>query len=269
MTYPIIGIIAVTTPGAAICAQQLVEASSNLGLGSHHPEYLIHARPTQEYIDAVNSQDWDAVSILVLDSVKKLSSLGARLFIMPSNTPHYAWALIQEKINVLNLTLDQPIKFLNLSSVTIDECLKKNYNSVLLLGTRQIMLGDLYKKEFAFNGVECYVPTEQNVSFIDNYIKSQLVKNEIDPQKNQQLNSIIHSMYLLNKFDAIILGCTELPMILKGTFSSEGNFIPLIDTTFILAESVIKTAINNNYYSDEKKLWNAMYKNKTASLALE
>lgn len=252
MTYPIIGIIAVTTPGAAICAQQLIEASANFGLGSYHPEYLIHARPTQQYIDAVNNQDWDAVSILVLESVKKLSGLGARLFIMPSNTPHYAWPLIQEKVNELNLTLDQPIKFLNLISVTIEECLKKNCTSVLLLGTRQTMQGDLYKKEFAFHEVKCYVPSEQNISFIDHYIKNQLVKNETDPQKNQQLNSIIHSMYLSNKFDAIILGCTELPMILKGSFSIQGNFIPLIDTTFILAEAVIKSAINNSFSLDEK-----------------
>lgn len=248
MSYPILGIIAITTPGATICAQHLVQAASQYGLATAHPEYFIHARPTADFIQAINQEDWSKVAALVMDSVRKLSSIGARLFIMPSNTPHYAWPYIEKQMTELNMKQTQPIIFLNLITVTINLCLKKAYKSVLLLGTAQTMQGDLYKAEFKNNGITCYIPAEQEILFLDNYIKTTLVKNITDDIQTDHIIKLINDLYSKHKFDAIILGCTELPMILTTEILAKhadwNNTIDLVDTTYLLAANALEKAIS-------------------------
>ena len=247
MPYPILGIIAITTPGAAICAQHLVQAASQYGLGTAHPEYIIHARPTADFISAVNQEDWHGVATLVMDSVVKLSSIGARLFIMPSNTPHYAWPYIEKQLTELNAKQAQPIIFLNLITVTVNLCQKKHYSSVLLLGTAQTMRGDLYKKQFEDNFIACYVPSEEDITFLDKYIKTSLVKNITDDVQTNRVIELINNLYSSYKFDAVILGCTELPMILTTELLAKradwNNAIELVDTTYILGENALENAI--------------------------
>ncbi len=245
--YPLIGIIAVTTPGAAIFAQRFVEEASQHGLGAAHPEYFIHAKSTAEYINLVNSEDWHGVTRLVMDSVTKLSSLGARLFVMPSNTPHYAWQYIELELEEYNHQRKKPIIFLNLIKTTVAECKNKHQNAVLLLGTAQTMNGDLYKRELEENGIKTYVPNQDDIAFLDGYIKNHLVKNELNELYTKRVFEIIDALYAINQFDAIILGCTELPMILGGELftlpNKKNTSIKLIDTTAILANKVLEKAI--------------------------
>lgn len=253
MSHPVIGIIAVTTPGAAICAQHLITESATYGLGSAHPEYFIHARPTSDYIAAVNNQDWSLVAEYVIDSVNKLATIGANLFIMPSNTPHIAWNIIEDQLNALNKLRDTKLHFINLITATIDQCIKEHCASVLLLGTAQTMRGDLYKEQCKSKEIICYIPEESEIDFIDSYIKNGLVKNETLPEKTEELIHIINKAYKRAPFDAVILGCTELPMIFSEEFTSQYPYwnskLKIIDTTAVLAKIAVREAIR---LSDEQ-----------------
>lgn len=247
MSMPTIGIIAITTPGSVIFAQHLVQAASKLGLGTAHPEYFIHARPTIDYINTVNQENWSRVAELIMDSVIKLSSLGARLFIMPSNTPHYAWNYIENQLDELNANRNKPLIFLNLITETLNFCKETHYKSVLLLGTAQTMRSNLYKQQFEDNDITCHLPTDEEIIFLDNYIKTSLVKNITDDVQTNKVIELINAMHFKYKFDAIILGCTEFPMILNNELLSKrqdwDNNIQLVDTTYILAESAMKKAL--------------------------
>lgn len=247
MPNPAIGIIAITTPGATICAQHLVQVAAQKGLGTNHPEYLLYARPTQEYLTAIMQEDWDSISQLVIDAVKKLAGLNARLFIMPSNTPHYAWSLINEKVNRFNDNLAEPIVFLNLITATVEYCLKNNYKKVLLLGTTLTMQGGLYKRQLEAAGISIGIPQSDDITFIHEYIRQHLVKNEIITEKTNQLLDIINKLQKKENFDAVILGCTELPMILTNDSVSHypdwDRKLKLVDTTYVLAERAVEMAM--------------------------
>lgn len=224
-----IGIIAITTPGATMCAEHLVKIAALNGQGANHPEYYIHARPTSQYINAINQEDWQTISNLVIDSVKELAKLGVTLFIMPSNTPHMAWDYIEKSLSEINKDRSDPIHFINLIDATVQHCIEQNYKSVLLLGTAQTMRGTLYQDKFNKLNISCYTPDEEDINFIDKYIKDKLIKNMTDEEDTNKLIEIIDKNHKQYQFDAVILGCTELPMILKE------YSLPLIDTTYLLA----------------------------------
>jgi aspartate racemase len=246
MQHPIIGIIAATTPGAAICVQHLVQIAAQKGLGNNHPEYFIHDRPTQDYLDLNIQEDWEGTATLILDSVYKLEKLGANLFIMPSNTPHYAWPMIEAGVNKLNENLKQPVIFINLITTTVEYCLKNKYEKVLLLGTSYTMRGDLYKKPLASNNISCIIPNESDIDFIEDYIKDHLIKNEVNEQKTEKVIAIINDIQKTENCDAIILGCTELPMILTNevVLNHWNKKLHLVDTTYILAEKAMDVVID-------------------------
>ena len=109
-----IGIVDVSTVGATIC--QLAIAQGNGASYGDHPEFSVNSLPFKRYHAAFKKKDWRGVAAIILESITNLKKAGADFAIIPANTPHFAFNMIEKK---------SPVPLLNLVSIATEECAKK------------------------------------------------------------------------------------------------------------------------------------------------
>lgn len=218
-----IGIVDVTTAGAAMCANAVVRHSADYFAPGVHPEFTLHSLSFHRYRDAVRGGDWDAMVALVVESVTKLHATGADFVIIPSNTPHYA---------IEGAQLASPLPILSLLEVVSEEARAREYRRVLVLGTVATMRGGLYTGPLKERGMEAVFPDQEAQGRIDRLIR-------LDPAEvtsgSPALQSVL-SDCRSRGCDAAILGSTELSWLVH-----EGALgIPVLDTMDLLARAAVR-----------------------------
>ena len=217
-----IGIIDVTTVGSTICQRRLSQLGGETG---EHPEFVVHSLPFAQYRQALNNQDWDAISKLILYSANKLHQLDVDFIIIPSNTPHYAYQ---------QFACHSPVPILNLIKITAQVCQAKRLNKVAILGTQPTMTEGLYTQALQTQGIELVVPDEPMLSDVHHLIIHEIVPDKINESTRQHVLQQIQQL----SCDGVILGCTELPEV----FNTAELGKVAIDTTRLLAEISFRIA---------------------------
>jgi aspartate racemase len=116
---------------------------------------------------------------------------------------------------------------------------KRGFKNLGLLGKRFTMESDFFKKPFIENEMAIVVPGKEDQELIHHRLFSEIELGIIKGSTREELLSIVKKMIDKHLIDALILGCTELPLILtKGEFD-----IPFLNTTAIHAESIVKYCI--------------------------
>lgn len=220
-----IGIVDVTTVGACICANEIVMQSSRIGLKNNHPEFTLHALPFERYKEIVLNRQWDKVAECVLESIAKLKKIGADFIIIPANTIHYAI----EKIISLS-----PLPVLNLVEVTVNECVRRKFKKVAILGTQLTMEEGLYNNKLCEKNITPIIPDIYLREKIQHLIFNEILAGNINPVSVSSIAEEIKKM----SCDAVILGCTELPEV----YSEDSLKISAIDTTRLLAHAALSYA---------------------------
>lgn len=224
-----IGIVGITTVGACICANEIVAIAARQDPqdSGAHPEYTLNAFSFEKYKDCVRQKDWSKLAEIILESIDKLKSTGAEFIIIPSNTPHYEIQKIKDR---------SPLPVLNLIEITADECVRKNFKKVAILGTKSTMQDGLYHHELRLRGIELIIPEESLCNYIDDLIMNEIIPSKINIRTVQNVSREIKKL----KCDGIILGCTELPEV----YNQENLGMPVIDTTRLLAQKAFEMATN-------------------------
>lgn len=171
--------------------------------------------------------DWDSLDKLMADSAKKLEQAGADLIVLCTNTMHLCTPKIVEAIS---------IPFLHIAEATGEEITKKNIKKVALLGTKFTMEKDFYK-EVLLNtfGIEVIIPNEDQRNEVHRIIYKELVQGEIKEKSRETYKNIIEDLAQKGA-EGVILGCTEIPLLIKQSDVS----IPVFDTTTIHAEKAVE-----------------------------
>lgn len=174
--------------------------------------------------------DWDSLDQLMADSAKKLEQAGADLVVLCTNTMHLCTPKIVEAISV---------PFLHIAEATGEEITKKNIKKVALLGTKFTMEKDFYKEVLssAF-GIEVIIPNEDQRNEVHRIIYKELVQGEIKEDSREIYINIIEDLAKKGA-EGVILGCTEIPLLIKQSDAS----IPVFDTTSIHAEKAVEWAL--------------------------
>ena len=174
--------------------------------------------------------DWDSLDQLMADSAKKLEQAGADLVVLCTNTMHLCTHKIAEAISV---------PFLHIAEATGEEITKKNIKKVALLGTKFTMEKDFYKEVLssAF-GIEVIIPNEDQRNEVHRIIYKELVQGEIKEDSREIYKNIIEDLAKKGA-EGVILGCTEIPLLIKQSDVS----IPVFDTTSIHAEKAVEWAL--------------------------
>jgi aspartate racemase len=227
-----IGIVGVSAPGAALCFETICCEAPAL-LGPHaHPEVSLHATSFAEHVRLLEAGDWPGMGKLLLESARKLASIGARFVICPDNTAHQA----------LEYAADSPIPWLHIAQVVEREAARQGYQRLAILGTRYLMEGPVYADALAASGVSWCIPPESDRQRINQLIFEELVLGRVSEQARAELGRIIRELRRSESCDAVVLGCTELPLLV----TPESCELPLLDSTRLLARAALQRSLGSD-----------------------
>lgn len=199
-------------------------------LGEHnHPEISMHTPPFAAYVRHLQAGDWPAVAELMIESAQKLASVGADFLVCPDNTIHHALPLLEAR---------SPLPWLHIAGEVARQAAARGHQKVGLTGTRWLVESEVYPKKLAERGIAFLRPGPDDRQAIDRIIMQQLVYGIFKPEAISCFQSVI-SGFKDAGCDAVVLGCTEIPLIIN-----DGNSpLPVLDSTRILARAALGHAI--------------------------
>ena len=172
------------------------------------------------------------VTDYLLSEISKLHQAGADFAAMASNTPHIVFNALQ---------LRSPIPLISIVEVAYEAAKITNLKKVGILGTRFTMQGKAYPTVFSKTLITVVAPNLNEQEFVHNKYMSELVKGILLPQTRVDLLTLINTMIERDKIDGVILGGTELPLILT---ESSHRGIPLLDTTKLHVQRIVQTILS-------------------------
>lgn len=226
-----IGIIGGIGPESTVDYYKLIinffnENGADLG----YPEIIIYSANLADLMKILEAKDWEGLTDWLLEKVVSLHKAGAEFAVIGSNTPH----IVFDKVNSKS-----PIPMLSIIEETRKRAQKIGSKKLGLLGTKFTMESDFFKKPFGDNEMAVVVPDKEDQELIHHRLFSEIELGIIKDSTRGELLSIVKKMIDRHSIDALILGCTELPLILnRGEFG-----IPFLNTTSIHAESIINFCI--------------------------
>lgn len=224
-----IGIVACSAEGAALCYRTICIEGAAL-CGPHgHPEVSMHTHPLAAYMDCIYRGDWAGVGDLMRSSADKLARIGADFLICPDNTIHQAMPFVRPR---------SPLPWLHIAEVVASEAGARGFRRVGLTGTRWLVESDVYPEALAATGIEVARPTSEERDAIDRIIFDELVYGVFRPESIDRFTQAIRRMQG-DGCDAVILGCTEIPLIISDANSP----LPTLDSTRLLARAALRRAV--------------------------
>jgi aspartate racemase len=227
-----IGIVACSYEGAALCYKTICNEGSRY-LGEHaHPEISLHNHPLSEYMKYISEGDWEGVADLMLSSSEKLFKTGADFLITPDNTIHQAFSFITKR---------SPLPWLHIGKEVAKVAEENNYRKSGILGTRFLMEGPVYPEILEGRKIGHCIPDAEKRAKINEIIFNELVYGIINEGSRKYFLDIIDDLRS-EGCDSVVLGCTEIPLIVLP----ENSSLPVLDSTRILARAALRYSIGNN-----------------------
>lgn len=173
--------------------------------------------------------DWDSILKLLTAAAENLKRSGAEAIILCANTMHVIAEKIESKVNL-------PV--IHIATATAAAIKKNNLQKVGLLGTKFTMELDFFTSKLAASGVTAIIPEQEDREFIHATIYEELGKNILKDTTKQLYLDIIKKL-IENGAEGIILGCTEIPLLIKQSDVS----IPVFDTTLIHSVAAVEFSL--------------------------
>lgn len=197
---------------------------------SHSAKSLMLSVDFEEIKQLMFEDDWDKLKNIMVNAAIQLEKGGADFIVICTNTMHRLVEDIAEKTNL-------PV--LHIADATALKVKEKNIRKVGLLGTKFTMEQDFYKKHLAEkHNLEVIVPNEEDRNTIHDIIFNELCLGQIKKSSKREYIRIINDLKG-NGVEGVILGCTEIPLLIK----QEDVSIPIFDTTRIHAEMAVEFAL--------------------------
>ena len=224
-----IGIVACSAEGAALCYRTICLEGAAL-LGPHaHPEVSMHTHPLAHYVERLDRGDLAGVAELMLSSADKLAKAGADFVICPDNTIHQALPFVEPH---------SPLPWLHIADVVASEAVTRGFRRLGLTGTRWLVESSVYPDRLTARGLEYVRPTAAERAEINRIIMDELVNGLFKPDAIGCFQNVFARMKT-EGCDAVILGCTEIPLIMNDANSA----LPTLDSTRLLARAALQRAL--------------------------
>lgn len=223
-----IGIVACSAEGAALCYRTIcTEGARHFGPHSH-PEVTVHTPPLAAYMEHIYRDDWRGVGELMLASANKLASVGADFLICPDNTIHQALPFVESR---------SPLPWLHIAEVVANEAAEREFHRLALTGTQWLVESDVYPQRLSARGLQYLRPNAVELAEINRIIMDELVYGVCKSQAVTYFQKVI-SRLQEEGCDAVVLGCTEIPLIMNESNSP----LPILDSTRLLARAALRRA---------------------------
>ncbi|MDZ5784559.1 aspartate/glutamate racemase family protein [Marinococcus luteus] len=190
------------------------------------PELYINSINMYNIFTYISEERMDDLIEYLGNAARKLELLDVDGIIIAANTPHLVFDEVQKQVEV---------PMLSIVDAAVEAAENMGAENIGLLGTKFTMEQDFFKKPFEANGKNIYVPAESTQQYLHEKIVSELENGIVNPETKKEFERITAKMIEQHGLDTVILGCTELPMIL-----SEKDFsIPFLDTMQVHVNKVV------------------------------
>lgn len=224
-----IGIVACSAEGASLCYRTICsEASARMGPHAH-PEISLHGWSLADYAACLEKGDLRGVADLMLGSAEKLARSGADFLICPDNTIHQALHLVEPTA---------PLPWLHIAEVVAEAAVKRGLTRLGITGTAWLVDSPVYPERLAQHGLTAVRPSQADRDLMQRIIMEELVYGRFEPQSVAAFQGIVGRLKG-SGCEAVVLGCTEIPLILDDSNST----LPTFDSTRLLARAAIERAL--------------------------
>ena len=228
----VIGLIGGTSWISTLEYYRIINETVKEKLGGAHSAHCILYSIDFDEVILQREGKWDEITKSFTSYAKKLEQSGADFIIICANTMHIIADEIQKSIKI-------PI--LHIVDVTAEKIIERGLKKVGLLGTKLTMEKQFYKKRLKekFN-IDILVPETKEREIIQDIIFNELTHEIIKQSSKQMFIKIINNLFSKGA-EGIILGCTEIPLLIKKSDLDT----PVFDTTTIHARAAVEYALKN------------------------
>lgn len=224
----VIGILGGISPVSTIrYYERIVELYYQRKQDYHYPEIVIYSLDFQHFTDLENSAARAIYIEEIVRGIRCLERSGANFALMAANSPHAVFKEVQSRVE---------IPLLSIVDVTAKKANALELEQLLLLGIKFTMQSDFYRDAFRDYGLEVISPSPSHQDEIEAMVFDELVLNIIREETRDRLVEIIGCYQV----DGVILGCTELPLILHQEIVP----IPVLDTLNLHVAATLDYALD-------------------------
>jgi aspartate racemase len=197
-----------------------------------YPPILVNSVNLTQLIEWMSVNDLDRVTDYLILEVERLAKAGAEFGALASNTPHIVFDEIQRQSR---------IPLISIVEATCERVQALGFKKVALFGTRYTMQARFYPEVFERAGIELVLPESEEQTYIHDKYLGELLNNIFLPETRQALLAIADKLKARHGIEGLILGGTELPLILR---EDEHNGVQLLDTTRIHCDRIVKEILS-------------------------
>ncbi|WP_293265755.1 aspartate/glutamate racemase family protein [Neptunomonas sp.] len=228
-----IGLLGGMSWESTVSYYQLINQGIKRELGGLHSAKIILNSVDFQAIEVCQARNnWQGAADILCKAALNVQAGGADFLLICTNTMHKVAGAIEAEID---------IPLLHIADATAQSLVSQGVSRVALLGTQFTMEQDFYKGRLSdCYGLDVVIPTTADRAIIHDVIYNELCRGNVLEKSKQEYLRIINQM-AVQDVDAVILGCTEIGLLIKQADTS----IPLFDTTEIHAQAAVAYALTS------------------------
>jgi aspartate racemase len=176
-----------------------------------------------------DTENWDSTLQMLIKAGLGMKAAGAEAMVLCANTMHLIAGELEQNVQL-------PV--IHIATVTAEAIQKAGLRKVGLLGTKFTMERDFFRNKLTERGIDALIPGDKERDHIHYTIFEELGRNVVRPETKQFYLDVIDQL-VEQGAEGIILGCTELPLLL----SQDDTDVPLFDTTLIHSRAAVEFAL--------------------------
>ncbi|HUS09147.1 MAG TPA: amino acid racemase [Pyrinomonadaceae bacterium] len=223
-----VGIVGGIAPESTIeyYRQIIAEYRKHSSVGNY-PSIIINSINLTRMIELITANQLATVTEYLLTALDRLARAGVDFAVLASNTPHIVFDEVRAR---------SPLPLISIVEAACAEAETLGLKRVGLFGTRFTMQATFYSDVFSRAAIKLVVPSETEQDYIHTHYMDELINGIFLQETKQRLLQIVDQLKERSQVDGIILGGTELPLILR---EAEHNGVPFLDTTKIHVNRIV------------------------------
>ena len=197
-----------------------------------YPEIIVYSLNMEALLPVIENNNWKRLIELLSEKVVALQNAGAEFAAIASNTPHVVFEELKENV---------PLPLVSIVDAVCDVTQTDGFKKVGLFGTSVTMEQPFYKERFGKSDISVVMPDKDEQVYIHQKIFSEIELGIFRDKTKKKLLEIVERMVTETGIEALILGCTELPLILTESACN----IPFLNTTAIHCEKIVACCIES------------------------
>lgn len=196
-------------------------------LATNYPQIILNSINLTILLGFITGNKLDQATDLLVNELHKLARAGVDFGVIAAGTPHIVFDRVRDR---------SPLPLISIVEATCEAATSLNLKRIALFGTRFTMQGRFYPEVFSRAGITLVVPEADEQAYIHDKYMNDLVHGMILPETHDRLLAILDKMKGRDGAEGLILGGTELSLIIKD---AEHNGMPILDTTRIHVASIV------------------------------